>query len=506
MGIEFGFVNWLTLGAFLIATTWFGHRMSNKAGNLEDFFLGGRKLPWWAVSGSIIASQMSAVTIVATPGFLFRESGNLLFLQGTLIGFIIAKFLMALLFVKPYYEKKIYSPYDFIENRLGGKSSGLARVLFVIGAIFGHGIRLLTIALVFSVVAGTPIANSIIIMAIVAILWTLMGGVATVIWTDFILFLVIIAGVVITIVSINMNLPLGWSEALDICNSEGKLEVLDWSLNPAKTWTVWTGLICFTVFELAQNSVDQVITQRMMCCRNHKDARKAIYGSLIITLIILMMTVIGLGLWLYYRVHPAPERIAQFLSDQPSRVFPFYVISELPKGLSGLIIAAVFAAGISTLDSAIAALSETTINGLYKRFIKKNESDKHYVYASRVSVVVWGVFLAGLAYAWGALLENESLLNLAYKAPLLTYGSMLMIALYALKKPASAAAIYTGAILGVVTALLMLLINYLHGNILDEFWIYPLTCIMFILGTGLVSIIEKNPDNRLIRAFQKIKK
>ena len=154
MGIEFGIVNWLTIGVFLLATTWFGHKMSSKASNLDDFFLGGRKLPWWAVSGSIIASQMSAVTIVATPGFLFRDTGNLLFLQGTLIGFIIAKFLMALLFVKPYYEKKIYSPYDFIENRLGSRSSGLARVLFVIGTIFGHGIRLLTIALVFSVVFG----------------------------------------------------------------------------------------------------------------------------------------------------------------------------------------------------------------------------------------------------------------------------------------------------------------------------------------------------------------
>ena len=492
MGTEFGLINWLTLAAFLLATTWFGHRMSNKAGNLDDFFLGGRKLPWWAVSGSIIASQISAVTIIATPGFLFRESGNLLFLQGTLIGFIIAKFLMALLFVKPYYEKKIYSPYDFIENRLGTRSSGLARTLFVIGTIFGHGIRLLTIALVFSVVAGTPIANSILVMAVVAILWTLMGGVTTVIWTDFILFLVIITGAVITIVSIGINIPYGWLDAVDIFNSEGKLQLLDWSLNPVKTWTVWTGLICFTVFELAQNSVDQVITQRMMCCRNYREARKAIYGSLIITVIILMMTLIGLGLWLYYRINPAPEGIAQFLTDQPSRVFPFYVISELPVGLSGLIIAAIFAAGISTLDSAIAALSETTINGFYKRFIRQDANDKHYVYASRISVIIWGAFLGGLAYAWGALLENEALLNLAYKAPILTYGPMLMIALFALRKPVSTGAIYTGAISGVTAALLLLSINILYGKFLDEFWIYPATCIAFLLGTGSYSFFKIN--------------
>ena len=492
MDIEFGLTNWLTLAAFLAATTWFGHKMSGKAGNLDDFFLGGRKLPWWAVSASIIASQMSAVTVVATPGFLFSDGGNLLFLQGTLIGFIIAKFLMALLFVKPYYEKKIYSPYDFIENRLGSRSSGLARGLFITGTIFGHGIRLLTIALVFSVVSDTPIEQSILIMTVVAILWTLLGGMTTVIWTDFILFLIIIAGVIITIVSIGVELPIGWMGAVDIFSSEGKLKLLDWSLDPVKTWTVWTGLICFTIFELAQNSVDQVITQRMMCCHNHREARKAIYGSLIITVIVLMMTVIGLGLWLYYRVNPAPEMVMQFLSDQPSRVFPFYVITELPVGVSGVIIAAIFAAGISTLDSAIAALSETTINGFYKRFVRQNANDKHYVFASRMSVIIWGIFLGGLAYAWGALLRNEELLNLAYKAPILTYGPMLMIALFALRKqPFATATIYSGAISGVAAALLLLLVNILTGKVLDEFWIYPATVIAFLLGAGISSLLQR---------------
>jgi len=503
MGIEFGLINWLIIGIFLLASTWFGHKMSNRAGNLEDFFLGGRKLPWWAVSGSIMASQISAVTIIATPGFLFRESGNLLFLQGTLIGFILAKFLMALIFVKPYYEKKIYSPYDFIENRLGSRVSGLARVLFIIGTIFGHGIRLLTIALVFSVVGDTPIANSILIMAIVAVIWTLMGGVTTVIWTDFILFLVIITGIVIIIIMLTNDLPYGLLEAIGVCKGEEKLKLLDWSLSPAKTWTVWTGLICFTIFELAQNSVDQVITQRMMCCRNWREARKAIFGSLIITVIILMMTVVGLGLWLYYQVNPVPETIAQFLNDQPSRVFPFYVISQLPVGLSGLIIAAIFAAGISTLDSAIAALSETTINGFYKRFIKRNESDKHYLYASRISVVLWGVLLAGLAYAWGALLQNEALLNLAYKAPIITYGPMLMIALFALKKRCSTGAIYAGVITGISTALIMLIVNILLGGIFDEFWIYPATCLTFFLGAGVVSLFESKSDRLIINNIEK---
>jgi len=492
---EFGLSNWLVVVAFLVATTWFGHKMSGKVKGLDGFFLGGNSLPWWAVSGSIVASQLSAVTIVAVPGFLFRDTGNLLFLQGTLIGFILAKFLMVLIFLKPYYEKKIYSPYDFIENRLGSRVSSLARILFVVGAIFGHGIRLLTVALVFSVVAGIPIGNSILIMGVFAIIWTLMGGVKTVIWTDFLLLLVILAGVIFTIIQLAGAIPFGLGEAMDRFRDADKLTLFDFSLNPKITWTVWTSLICFTVFELAQNSVDQVITQRMMCCKDWREARKAVLGSLVIIAITLMMAVVGLGVWLYYRVNPLPPKIAAFLAEQPSRAYPYYVIDRLPAGLSGLIIAAIFAAGISTLDSAIAALSETSINGFYKKYINKAGEDKHYLYASRVAVVAWGVILAGLAYAWGKLVQNEAMLNLAYKAPVLTYGPMLMIALCAINRRFTPIAIFTGTAMGVITALAMLVMNACgKGLVVDGFWIYPATCIVFVIGAGIVSLggVNKN--------------
>ncbi len=486
---QFGLINWLAVAVFLLATTWFGHKMSGRVKSLDGFFLGGNSLPWWAVTGSIVASQLSAVTIVAVPGFLFRDGGNLLFLQGTLIGFILAKFLMVLIFLKPYYQRKIYSPYDFIENRLGSRISGLARCLFVTSAIFGHGIRLLTVALVFSVVAGIPIGNSILIMGLFAIIWTLMGGIKTVIWTDFLLLLVILAGVIFTIIQLAGSLPFGLSEAVEKFRQADKLTLLDFSLNPKTTWTVWTSLICFTVFELAQNSVDQVITQRMMCCKDWREARKAVLGSLVIVAITLMMTVVGLGIWLYYRVNPLTPETAAFLAEQPSRAYPYYVIDRLPAGLSGLIIAAIFAAGISTLDSAIAALSETSINGFYKKYVNKRGGDSHYVYASRVAVVIWGVILAGLAYAWGRLIQNEAMLNLAYKAPVLTYGPMLMIALCAKMRRFTTGAIFSGTALGVVSALVVLITNACANEVvIDGFWIYPITCVAFVIGASIVSV------------------
>jgi solute:Na+ symporter, SSS family len=495
--MTFGLLNWMVLAAFILGTTLAGHLLKGKAKGLDGFFLGGQSLPWWAVSASIMASQISAVTVIAVPGAIFRPGGNLLFLQGTLFGFVVAKILMVLLFVKPFYEKKYFSPYDFIEDRLGAGSSTLSRVLFMLSAILGHGIRLLTVAIVLSVVIDIPVGQSVLIIGVFAVIWTLMGGITTVIWTDFILFGVIVGGVIVTLVNIINGLPFGLGEAIQQLDNAAKLRLLSFSLDPVKTWTVWTSLICFTIFELAQNSVDQVITQRMMCCRDYKQARKAVLGSLVIVLFTLLMAAVGLGVWLYYQHHPLSPTEVAFLAEQPSRAYPFYVIRNLPVGISGLVIAAIFAAGISTLDSALAALSETTINGIYRKRIRPHATEAHYLRVSRIAVVFWGVTLSSLAWAAGSLVQNEGLLNLAYKVPVITYGPMLMIALFALaRRKVGHAALIASAVVSVVTALALVILSMRRLLPMDEFWIYPVTCLVF-LGVVMAMANKRTPEPRM---------
>ncbi len=477
--MTFGWINWTVLAAFILGTTLAGHVLKGKAKGLDGFFLGGHSLPWWAVSASIMASQLSAVTVIAVPGAIFRPGGNLLFLQGTLFGFVMAKFLMVFLFVKPFYEKKYFSPYDFIEDRLGSGASTLSRTLFMLSAILGHGIRLLTVAIVLSVVIDIPIGQSVLIIGVFAVLWTLMGGITTVIWTDFILFGVMLGGAIVTLVYVLNGLPFGLGEALRQVDEAAKLKLISVSLDPAKTWTLWTSLVCFTIFELAQNSVDQVITQRMMCCKNAHEAKKAILGSLAIVVFTLLMSAVGLGAWLYYQHHALSPADAVFLAEQPSRAYPFYVIRNLPVGVSGLVIAAIFAAGISTLDSALAALSETTINGIYRKRFRPDANEAHYLRASRVSVVAWGVVLSALAWAAGRLVQNEGLLNLAYKVPILTYGPMLMIALFALARRGTKRALIAGAVASVTVALVLVVSTMRNVLAMDQFWIYPITCVVF---------------------------
>jgi SSS family solute:Na+ symporter len=477
--MTFGWINWGVLIAVVLGTTLLGHVLKGKARGMDGFFLGGRNLPWWAVSCSIMASQLSAVTIIALPGAIFREGGNLIFLQGTLLGFVVAKVLMAYIFVKPFYERKIYSPYDFIEHRLGPGASQLSRGLFLVSAILGHGVRLLTVALVLSVVVEIPIGQSVLIIGVFAVLWTLMGGITTVIWTDFVLFGVMLVGAIISLVAIMGGLPFGIAEAVRQLDEAAKLKLIDVAADPAKTWTVWTGLICFAIFELAQNSVDQVITQRMMCCRDYKEARKAVLGSLGIVAFSLLMSAVGLGVWLYYQHHTLDPEAAAFLAEQPSRAFPYFIVHELPIGVSGLLVAGIFAAGISTLDSALAALSETTVNGIYRKWIRPDADEQQCLRLSRISVVAWGIVLSLLAYLAGSLVQNEGLLNLAYKVPVLTYGPMLMIAFFALARRGSFPAILAGAGASVAVAVALLILKAQEVITLDQFYIYPITCVVF---------------------------
>lgn len=495
--INFGWIDWSVLIAVVLGTTLLGHMLKGKARGMDGFFLGGRNLPWWAVSGSIMASQLSAVTIIAVPGAIFAEGGNLLFLQGTLLGFVAAKLLMAWLFVKPYYEQKIYSPYDFIENRLGAGVSQLSRVLFLASTILGQGIRLLTVALVLSVVVDIPVSQSVLVIGIFAVIWTLMGGITTVIWTDFILFAVMLVGAALSLLTIINGLPFGIMEAVRQLDEAAKLKLIDFTADPTRTWTVWTGLICFVIFELAQNSVDQVITQRIMCCRNEKEARKAVLGSLGIVLFSLLMAAVGLGLWLFYREHALDARSAAFLTEQPGRAYPYFIVHNLPTGVSGLLIAGIFAAGISTLDSALAALSETTVNGIYRKWINPAAGDRQCLRISRISVIAWGAVLSLLAYLAGKLVENEGLLNLAYKVPVLTYGPMLMIGLFALARRGSWRGILAGTFASVAAASALLALISSKVIRLDEFYIYPIACLVFAAVAFAMNF--RSPANTLSR-------
>ncbi len=203
---QFTWIDWLVVAAYLAFTTWLGAKKAGRQATIRDFFLGGRRLPWWAVSGSIVATEVSALTFVSVPWVVFQPGGNLTYLQLGVIGSTLARIIIGYVLVPAYYEREIYSPYDYMGHRLGTSVRSMTSLLFVLGGLLGQSARIYLTALVISVVlqdqlaalstwlGGNELVWAIIILAGVSIAWTLIGGITTVIWTDVLLFLVFLIG------------------------------------------------------------------------------------------------------------------------------------------------------------------------------------------------------------------------------------------------------------------------------------------------------------------------
>lgn len=435
-GARFAALDWGVLAVYLVGTTWLGARLAGRAATIRDFFLGGRKLPAWAVAGSNIATEVSAVTFIAVPAIVFRPGGNFTYLQLAL-GSILARLIIAYLFVPAYYAREIYSPYEFMGQRLGPGVNAAATALFMLGATLAQGVRVLTTALVLEVIADVPLVYSIWVIGAFAIAWTLLGGITTVIWTDVIQFAVLLGGAAVSLAWVFKSVPGGAATVLAAARDAGKFHALNLSLNPALEYTLWAGLFGTTFLNLAALGTDQVMAQRMFCCRDVRAARRAMHLSnagLVVTVLLLF---VGAGLFAYYQHFPLPNADAQQVRERAERIFPLYIVRVLPSGITGLVIAAIFAAAISTLEGTLAALSQTTVTavllpGWRRRGLSDDATDRQAMRAARWLIIAWGVALCGAATALIRFRHYKNLLDLALAMPGYTYGALLGMLLLAL--------------------------------------------------------------------------
>lgn len=434
--------DWAVVVGYMIFTTVLGHRLSGKQANIKDFFLGGKKLPWWSVSGSMIATEISALTFIGVPGMVFAANGDWTYLQWGL-GSIIARLAVAQWLVPLYYEKEIYSPYDFMGNRLGEGVRRLVTGLFALGSILGQSVRVVVTAIILQVVTGMDPMLCIIIIGVVAVLWTFMGGMQTVIWTDVIQFGLFIFGGFLALGILLYSL--GWSQisALNQIVIDGseinKLRWIDLTTpfeSPAMRYTLWVGLLAMPFQNFTAFGVDQLNTQRMFCCGNVSDARKAMCWSSISLIVTILMLSVGAGLFAYYQVNQPTGQLAALFSKSSNNVFPSWITMEVPVGLSGLILAGAFAAAISSLDSILAALSQSSLSIYYGRDrLEDRKKGAEMVRVSRIIVCLWGVILtvAGLLL-WIIYEKNpdSDLIGLAFGMVAYTYGPLLGVLLAAI--------------------------------------------------------------------------
>ncbi|MFI3282378.1 MAG: hypothetical protein SNG10_02470, partial [Rikenellaceae bacterium] len=444
---------------------------------VNDFFKGGNNLPWWAVSLSIIATKTSVATFIAVPAFVFSATGDMSYIQMT-IGFILGNLLFVFVLLKEYYEENIYSPYDFIQNRLGKSVSQLARLFFMLGATLSQGVRLVGTGLVLSVITGLDSLHCIVIVAMFAVAWSYIGGIATVVWTDVIQFVIFISGALFALYFAMGGVPGGFGEIIAIADAKAKLVLLDLSMDPTKTYTLWVGILGSTFFEFGSDAIDQVTTQRALCCKDIKEARKAVAFSAVGAATTWIMLLVGLSLVAFYHINPLPADVAAAMTTEPDKVFPYFVMTQLPDGVSGLIIAAMFAAGISTLDSALAALSQTSVMGVAPLIFPrmKEFSDRKIVRISKWAIVGWGMVLTLLGCFFSTT-QSQGLLSLGFKMPGYVYGILIGIAFLSLMRKGRFGAILVGSICSVSFIL------WLNSVGVSSFWWYPMGAIIVMAVT-----------------------
>ncbi|MBZ5554266.1 MAG: sodium:solute symporter [Acidobacteriia bacterium] len=409
---------------YLVGITLFGARFRKKQKSIKDYFLGGKTVPWWAICLSIVATETSTLTVISTPGIAY--GGNLAFIQ-LVFGYVIARFIISLLFIPQYYKGELYTAYELMRRRFGHRIKNYTASIFLIMRGLAEGVRVFAISIVVNIALTSLFDRfalkhgdvwSIIIITLLTLFYTFEGGMTAVIWTDVIQLCIYIGGTLIAFAMIWHRIPGGLSEIVSMAGS--KLSFLDFTFSLTKTYTFWAGIFGGTFLTMASHGTDQLIVQRLLTARNEHDSKKALITSGFVVLFqFSLFLFIGVMLWVFYQKFPTT--LAFKTNDY---IFPTFVITQLPTGVSGIIVAAILAAAMANLSSSFNSLASTTLMDFYKPLFRPEASDAHYLRLSRWLTVVWGLILIGiavLARQWGSVLEVG--LTIAS----VTYGALLGI-------------------------------------------------------------------------------
>ncbi len=399
--MQFSPVDYLVLFAYLIATTVLGLRMGRGLRNTREYFLASRGLPWWALSLSIVATETSTLTFIGVPALAY--DGNLTFLQ-LAFGYVLGKILVSFVLIPSYFRGDIQSVYEILNSRFGGKVKNFSAGLFQVNRTLADGVRLFATALVLSVVTQISDMWTVAIIGVLTIIYTFYGGITAVVWNDVLQLFVYVIGAMIAFFVLLGRIPGGWPEVERLAAESNKFQITDFSVSLENPYTFVAAVVGGAFLTLATHGTDQMMAQRYLACASRKKAQQGlILSGLIVMLQFLLFLVIGTLLFTFYWHNPHPD-----LPSDSQRLFPLFIVEEMPRGISGLVIAAVFAAAMSTLSSSLNSLASSTLNDFYRPYFAPHASDEHYIRFSRIFTVGWGVVLVVvslLARNWGSVLE-----------------------------------------------------------------------------------------------------
>lgn len=548
-------LDWAIVAAYLIFIVYDGLRLTKKSHEVEGYFLANRSLPWWAVGLSVMATQMSAITLVGTTGQAY--SNGMRFVQ-FYFGLPFAMIILCLTVVPFFYRAKVFTAYEYLERRFDSKTRSLTSFFFLISRGLSCGVIVAAPSVILSIVLGWNELTTILVMGLTTTLYTMFGGVQAVTWTDVKQMAVIFVGLGVILFVIIGQFPAGVSinDAMHLAGVTGRMQMVDTKFNVNETYTLWSGLIGGFFLALSYFGCDQSQVQRFLTARSVTEGRVSLLMSAFIKIPMqVLILFVGVMVFVFYQFVPPPlifksddrakiEQRAEYrqLNDEYSRalnarqqaavnfakvenrtaeseaarqnylaandqinnlrkragnlaesvtgksfndvnyVFPTFVTTYAPAGVVGLIIAAIFAAAMSSISAELTSLSTATVMDFYRRHFKKEAPDAHYLKVSKIATGCWGIFACIVATYAGRL---GSLIEVVNKFGSYFYGSLLGVFVLAIgTKRATGNGAFFGLLAGIAAVAIV-------GNLtkISFLWYNVVGCVVVVIVGLLISLL-----------------
>ncbi len=497
--MTFSFIDIIIVIVYMAATTALGFFIGRKQKTTTDYFLGGKNIPWIAVTLSIVATETSVLTFISIPAVSYQ--GNLTFIQ-IVLGYMIGRVVVAMVMIPAYYKGAIGTAYHFLGNRFGQKTRNVAGITFMATRLLADGVRLFATAIPLAlIIKGSGFFGSlsdkqfyllsIILIGLITMFYTSFGGIKSVIWVDMIQWTIYIGGAILAGFIILSKLPHGIQDVIDLTVKTGKT---NWfNLGSDLTWGEWikqpytfiTAVFGGAIFSLASHGTDQLIVQRVLTCGNLRASQKAIaFSGLLVLFQFLLFLVVGLLLFTFYK----GQSCEQLGLIRPDGIFPKFILEVMPTGISGLVVAALFAAAMSTLAGSLSSLSSSTVLDIYVPIFGKDKTQAQLLTISRIVTFIWAALLMSTAIAFINL--EGTVVETALGIASYTYGGLLGTFLLGLfyKKAKQRDAI-TGFFIALVTMTILI-------QLVKIAWpLYTLTGSLTTVIVGIISSLFNENHN-----------
>jgi len=462
---------------YLAGVTLFGLRFRSGQGTIRGYFLADNAIPWWAISLSIVAAETSTLTVISVPGLAYeKDFGFLQLVMGYLIGRVVVSFVL----IPQYFRGELLTAYQLIEQRFGHRLRSLTAGVFLATRAAAEGVRVFAVAIVVRVAMGGLLAGvsdfqrdlvAIAIVTLLTLLYTIKGGLKAAIWTDVMQQTVYVTGTFVALFTILRWVPGGWTTVHQVAGQAGKFRVFNFTLNSTTTYTLWSGLIGGAFLTTASHGTDQLIVQRLLAARSERQAQAALLMSgAVVFFQFALFLIIGAMLFVFYRVLPPTAAFAR-----TDTIFPVFIVSRMPHGVGGLLIAAILAAAMSNLSAALNSLSSTSIVDFYMR-LRPQSSEKHRIWLSRVAMAGWALVLFVLALVAR---HGGRVIEVGLTIASVAYGGMLgVFMLGVLTRKASE----NGAMIGMICGLALNLYLWFFTTVSFTWYVALGSTVTFIVG------------------------